>query len=365
MSPSATPAPGQRFKYQRIARELAHEIRSDFAPGQRFHSEPDLVQRLEVTRDTVRRAIDVLAMDGLLERRGRAGTFVAAAAADRSHDDRLICFAAPVRSHVWDRLSVALAAAASVRGRLLLTCDTGQPCDAPGVSALLPDAELHARLAPALSLRPGTLVIPNARGYGCINALRQQFRRLVILNWTGVTGFDHVAQVYPLVFASWQLAARDARATGFERLILLPAYLGDSVADLQNRIRLDAVGAYPLADQTLVLEHLPDWRDHLVANLRDDPRPAAIISSFDWGAHCVLETLEAAAIAVPDQAAVYGMGNTPWSAIDHISSVYPDPDQWAETVIDAVDHLETGLPFVDSAIGPSLIRRASTRPLPI
>src|SRR3954453_10526652 len=62
--------------YHRVYRELAGEIESGaLQPGDRLPAERSLCEELGVSRATVRRAIEELAGDGLVESRGR-GSFV-------------------------------------------------------------------------------------------------------------------------------------------------------------------------------------------------------------------------------------------------------------------------------------------------
>ncbi|HEY8447067.1 MAG TPA: GntR family transcriptional regulator [Thermomicrobiales bacterium] len=64
--------------YRRIARSFEQQIRAGtLPPGSPIPSERALASEYGISRMTARRAIDVLAQRGLVERRGRAGTFVA------------------------------------------------------------------------------------------------------------------------------------------------------------------------------------------------------------------------------------------------------------------------------------------------
>jgi DNA-binding FadR family transcriptional regulator len=77
-------------RYEQIAERLAADIRSGLlAPGERLPSERDLARTLEVSRASVREAIASLQVQGVVETRKGAGTFVAArppAAPDIAHD---------------------------------------------------------------------------------------------------------------------------------------------------------------------------------------------------------------------------------------------------------------------------------------
>ena len=68
--------------YSQIAKLLKEEIASHLAPGVCLPSENELAERFGVNRHTVRRAVDDLILEGLLERRHGRGTFVLDAPAD-------------------------------------------------------------------------------------------------------------------------------------------------------------------------------------------------------------------------------------------------------------------------------------------
>ena len=64
-------------RYEQIAERLADYIRSGvLAPGERLPSERDLARTLEVSRASVREALASLALQGVVETRHGAGTFV-------------------------------------------------------------------------------------------------------------------------------------------------------------------------------------------------------------------------------------------------------------------------------------------------
>ncbi len=78
-------------RYEQVAERLADDIRSGLlAPGERLPSERDLARTLEVSRASVREAIASLQVQGVVETRKGAGTFVSAgaprAAGEHAHD---------------------------------------------------------------------------------------------------------------------------------------------------------------------------------------------------------------------------------------------------------------------------------------
>ena len=66
-------------RYEQIAERLAADIRSGLiAPGSRLPSERELARTLEVSRASIREAIAALQLQGVVETRKGAGTFVTA-----------------------------------------------------------------------------------------------------------------------------------------------------------------------------------------------------------------------------------------------------------------------------------------------
>jgi DNA-binding FadR family transcriptional regulator len=64
-------------RYEQIAERLADDIRSGvLTPGERLPSERDLARTLEVSRASVREALASMALQGVVETRRGAGTFV-------------------------------------------------------------------------------------------------------------------------------------------------------------------------------------------------------------------------------------------------------------------------------------------------
>ena len=77
--------------YERIAHRIAEEIRvGGLEPGERLPSERELARRLGVGRSSLREAIAALAVDGVLETRPGAGSFVSADAIERVQQPRVI-----------------------------------------------------------------------------------------------------------------------------------------------------------------------------------------------------------------------------------------------------------------------------------
>ena len=62
--------------YGQIGKALRKEIGEHYQPGDRLPTEPQLAERFSVNRHTIRRAVDVLVAEGLVQRQHGSGTFV-------------------------------------------------------------------------------------------------------------------------------------------------------------------------------------------------------------------------------------------------------------------------------------------------
>lgn len=67
---------GPRAIYLQVAERLAAEVRQRHQPGERIPPEPELAARFGVNRHTLRHAVDLLEVQGVLERRRGLGTYV-------------------------------------------------------------------------------------------------------------------------------------------------------------------------------------------------------------------------------------------------------------------------------------------------
>jgi GntR family transcriptional regulator len=90
--------------YRQLYAILRREITDGrWRPGDRLPSEADLARTFDISRITVRQALDLLVDDGLVFRRRGSGSFVAALSVDGSN--RLLSFAEDMRRRGWRGLT--------------------------------------------------------------------------------------------------------------------------------------------------------------------------------------------------------------------------------------------------------------------
>lgn len=154
---------GPRAIYLQVAERLATEVRAAHLPGDRLPPEPELAARFGINRHTLRHAIDLLEVQGVLERRRGLGTYVL---------ERPVAY--PL--HAQARFSNNLAAAGrGSNARLIAASCEPAPADA----------------AAALALRPGNTVWR-------LTTLRtvEELPMSLIDHWLPVDGFAGLAAAY-------------------------------------------------------------------------------------------------------------------------------------------------------------------------
>ena len=91
---------GSVLKYANLADQLREQIRQQrLAPGQQLPTEPDLAEQYQVGRVTVRKALQILASEGLLTRHKGRGTFVQPGTA--ANGTRRILYVGEMNSHFY------------------------------------------------------------------------------------------------------------------------------------------------------------------------------------------------------------------------------------------------------------------------
>lgn len=99
----------RRPLYQRLRDQIAAEIvKNHWGPGQQLPTEADLANKYSVSSGTLRKALDILEADGLIERVQGSGTFVRRPdwSNIQTHSVRYFGSAAdqrPLRSHIFER----------------------------------------------------------------------------------------------------------------------------------------------------------------------------------------------------------------------------------------------------------------------
>jgi DNA-binding FadR family transcriptional regulator len=135
-------------RYEQIAERLADDIRSGLlAPGERLPSERDLARTLEVSRASVREALASLALQGVVETRHGAGTFVVGLPpAESPHDasPSAVLEARLALEPVVARLAAARGQADEVAEKLLVAMEA-EPVDIASWNAS--DRLFHRQLA--------------------------------------------------------------------------------------------------------------------------------------------------------------------------------------------------------------------------
>jgi len=338
------------YKYQRLVNTLEREIHLNYGPGDRFPPELELCARFNLNRLTVHRAITLLAKKGLLVQKGRSGTYVADFD-EAGYDNRLVCTAMGMRSHLWDKLFISLSYCAGLAEKFLLTVDLADHRKGEWASVRLSENEVIRRLKRCLSWHPRSLIIDFDISYHLPRLGNDlwHFRNLVLVQEGNLPAAPHTARVVPDRTAAFSMIKTDALKAGYKRICRFAPPPAGTPADYAGTI----LSEYPLFSEYGGL-------DALVEYVRGG-EPAAVITYYDYGAHLVLQRLKLEEIHVPEQVGVYGYGNTPWTMRDDLTTIAFDTDLWAREVFKCLQEMEETDKKIEKFIPPHLIHGSTTR----
>lgn len=306
-------------KYMQIVEELRRELR-DRTPGERFLSEHQVALRFEVSRPTASRALTELCRDGLVERRVGSGTFVT----DSSREEpsqRLrsvgLLLSGLGSTEVWDPLAAQVNRVCSSLGVSLRMGPPSPPLDDvqftrdqaldlidQGIDGVLfaplenvPDRERENRRIVRLFTSAGIPVVLVDRD---------------IVDFPGRSELDVVG--VDNVRGGAQLAEHLA-ARGYRR----PAYLSRPAHPSTTDQRVAGCSATFLARGVRVAE---GWHvegdpadEEFVRALVTEREPDVIIAANDHTAALLVQSLARLGLRVPEDVAVTGFDDTPYSAL--------------------------------------------------
>jgi DNA-binding LacI/PurR family transcriptional regulator len=352
-----------KCKYQRLADALEFEIYDSFQPGDTFTSQEILAERHSCNRATVKKAILELAARGFLEPMGKKGTRVADFL-NAGFNPRLAAVVMPIRSHLWDKLHSELSCVLSENKYFTLSLDTSAAAEKlPGA-----EDEMFKRVRELLSFRPRNLIVfTEMDATTFLEKLgddRRSFRNLIWLRDSGIpsSGTSNIGQVGVDSKATWRLLAESALRSGYKDIALFVqniSFLSEGLKRSTEEV-LRENGFSERKVKCFNVEDLANSLDSLVKLARNSGS-LAVICTYDYGAHLATGALKAANIAVPDQAGVYGVNNTPWAESDNLTSVGYDQQEWAGKIIDCIRRLDAGEERVELPIAPRLIQRSTTK----
>ncbi len=279
--------------YAPLAEMLRRQIQSgSFAEGDFVGREADLAELAGIGRRSVRRAVDILVGEGLVERRpGRGnGLFVRKKAAL----NRAVKLIMPTESiRLWADLAAGARQAGRERGLDILVQDTqGDEDGGLGVLEHLPESMVSAAI-----IRPPD----DPMAVEILMKLKLSGFPFVLLDFSKGLAVPLVTSDH---YAGGHLAGERLAELGHQRI----GFLGDTAIET-IRLRLDGLRD-ALAERDLVVR--PDWISKAdegvaVARMMSLPeRPSAIFCGNDGIAAVCMKALKALGLSVPGDISVVG-----------------------------------------------------------
>ncbi len=327
-----------------IRREL---LESGLRPGARLSSEKDFATRFGVSHLTIRGSLGILEQEGLVERRPSSGTFIrrlpVRKARKKEGDDRLIAMALRAEGHFFAELYHAISLSCQQRGLIPLAI----PFESEGENGI----------------RHFVDQLKAARNRGCRRIMLEKnqalwnpplsdelgLRNTADKLWDSVVWFG-IHQGLPafirgkLVCTDYedllQQAVRILSKAGKRRICLLtrpppprPSFPEDEWCIVNSFSRVmtqEGLGA------SMIIKPQGDDRgasvDELVELFKSPGRPDAIVASIDYRAVMALEAAGLAGLKVPEELAIIGDYDTPWSHAHGLSSFSRNPTELARRI---------------------------------
>ncbi len=340
--------------HEQVRRHLRTLLENNFADGERFFSERELIDQLNVSQPTVRRALADLAVEGLLHRGVGRGTFVRKSVRDRS-----------VGIFVPKIDSFLQLATVSTLGNLCAEADIGFHLYHLRPGKPMSEACEVLKRSPREEriLFNGTTTDDTWNLYHELG--KRGYRSLYIGSTEGYPG-SSVSTDHQL---GAELAMSHLTSLGHERI----AFIVNEPIFLQSiQIRLDTIRRIVERDK---MQHItfhdcntPAWGDSFAAAydkmeevLALSPRPTAICPLSGSGCWGALRYLNKIGINVPKEISLFAFDDSPFSqqiypSLTSLSSS-PESEQLCLSILWG-DHADVQ----KALVRPQLIVRESTGP---
>lgn len=352
------------YKYKQILEKLEDEIYNRYDPEQRFPSEENLCKRFSVNRATIHKALDALEEKGLLERKGRSGSFVTDFI-NTGFDNRLMVVAMPLKGHMWEKLFIDISCNATENERFVVAIDT---TDAAMEEK---DAEeiMFSRLKKALRFRPRNLIVSTEMNIEefleKLGTARRRFRNLIWLHHGSDISKcedNHLGKVCVDMPATWKLIAEQAIRSNYREICLFVPLISDEWTPLEKCVR-KVLRDHGNADAKIRLFSEENLQESLteLAKLAKSAESLAVICTYDFGAHLAIGALRSAGISIPEKAGIYGINNTPWAKQDDLTTVDFNFELWSHKITECIEQLEKSTKKRQILISPIFVQRSSSR----
>jgi DNA-binding LacI/PurR family transcriptional regulator len=360
------------LKYETVARDLDRQIQDgDLLPGDALPSEQKLANKYEVSRITVRRAIEILEERGQVERQHGRGTFV------REVETRdTLVFVGRVRGHFYRDRYVEIMEECQRRGHSLVAFSEDP-------HSVEPDGVEHLEEL----LDAASALICGLGQWSSVRSRVPEDMPVVLLS--GVSG--HLIETTPLNDNVYLIGADGERAAalateylidlGHSRITYVgpvettiscehphipperPEYRGH--LEMLRRHALDPAGAIGYE-----LEHnfeQEDWQQQATQAIRSfiEQRggwPDAFVCQGDFRAAPLLRVANREGLRLPEEFSVVGMGNTAWAHMlsPPLTSICMGEATMAKMAVSFCEQQRPDATTV-ARVQPRLVQRASGR----
>ena len=332
-----------------------------FVPGDRFLSEAELGQRFCVSRQTVRRALDELARDGLIVRVQGSGTFIAGAPSPRPSERNLSAsltigiISLYLNDYIFPAIIRGIESVLTAGGHKLLLISTQNEIA----------GETRA-LQLMLDSRPAGLIVePTKSGLPCVNLhLYQRLARLGIpVIFTDSCYSDLNAPYVALDDVSTgYFATKHLIEMGHRRILGVFShsnragslrYSGYMRALMDHSIppRDDFVHWYDQDDMGTILQGEP-----MSAAL---PQATAAVCYNDDLAASLMDNLKLRGLQVPRDFSLISIDNTPLARLNNLSCLVHPGERLGEAAANLLLSMLRGAPGKNILFPPELVSRHS------
>ncbi|MEI6425241.1 MAG: GntR family transcriptional regulator [Lentisphaerota bacterium] len=338
-----------------IKEKLAGSIRKELldaghAPGTRLPSEKDYAGRFNVSHLTVRAALDILEKEGLLKRKPGSGTFLKCLPGQNGKrpvsDDRLVAVAMRTEGHFFSDLHHYISLALQQHGLITLSIPLKDyDNDWKAFNEQLQSVRRRGCRRIMLEKNAALWKPPLCNELGLHEGSDELWDRIV---WIGIQ------QTLPdfirgkLVCTDYEdlliQAIKIFKAAGRKRVSFLtrPPIPHENFPDLEwypinsfcRIMTEEGMGA------GIMVNIQGDEREKNIAELvelfKSPNRPNALMSTQDFRAVMALEAAGIAGLKVPEELAIIGDLDTPWSHAHNLSSFSRNPSELARHIADLV-----------------------------
>jgi len=313
-------------KSQQIINALEEEITSgNMVPGQRLQSVRTIAENFETSISVVDNALNTLERRGLILRKPRCGVFVNGAPAESVNLQNNVLVCMPYSGHVYQDLFALIMEKLNRLGMIPMLVDYRQ---------LLVD-----KPAPALTREVNRLLNGNIRA--AIFFGRNYWQNPVLERYPDIKGIFMFELDYPGIIpgsavlvdyeaASYAMADHLAKL-GHKKIMFCLAEPDPSTTPVQSRnlhhfghicsgyeraLRDNGIANYNMINTQAWGENV---NEQVLAEIMASPaRPDAIMCHMDRSAYRFIEAAEKLGIKVPEDLAITGFFNTPWSEMSQV-----------------------------------------------